>query len=73
MSTGNFIYDKEDLKINASTPFIFRRFYNSRNRYTGVLGADWNHNYEVSLSFKKSALSGEEEITILLEDGKEET
>ena len=73
LSTGNFIYDKEDLKINGSSPFIFRRFYNSRNRYTGVLGADWNHNYEVSLSFKKSALSGEEEITILLEDGKEET
>ena len=62
LSTGNFIYDKEDLKINGSSPFIFRRFYNSRN-----------HNYEVSLSFKKSALSGEEEITILLEDGKEET
>ena len=73
LGTGNFIYDKEDLKIDGSTPFIFRRFYNSRNRYTGVLGADWNHNYEVSLTFKKSALSGEEEITILLEDGKEET
>ena len=73
LSTGNFIYDREDLKINGSTPFVFRRFYNSRNRYAGVLGADWNHNYEVSLSFKKSALSGEEEITILLEDGKEET
>lgn len=73
LSTGNFIYDKEDLKINGSLPFIFRRFYNSRNHYAGALGSDWNHNYEISLSFKKSALSGEEEITILLEDGKEET
>ena len=73
LGTGNFIYDKEDLKIDGSTPFIFRRFYNSRNRYAGALGADWNHNYEVSLTFKKSALSGEEEVTILLEDGKEET
>ncbi len=73
LSTGNFIYDKEDLKINGSIPFIFRRFYNSRNHYIGALGSDWNHNYEISLSFKKSTLSGEEEITILLEDGKEET
>ncbi|MBP3457578.1 MAG: hypothetical protein J6K58_00020, partial [Lachnospiraceae bacterium] len=73
LSTGNFIYDKADLEIKGSTPFAFRRFYNSRNRYEGALGTDWNHNYEVSLTFQKSGISGEEEVTILLEDGKEET
>ena len=72
LSTGNFIYDKEDLRIEGSTPFIFRRFYNAVNRYHGSLGRDWNHNYEVKLSFQKSRVFPEKEITILLEDGKEE-
>ncbi len=73
LSTGNFIYDKTDLEIKGTTPFAFRRFYNSRNRYEGALGTDWNHNYELSLTFQKSDIPGEDEVTILLEDGKEET
>lgn len=71
LSTGNFIYDREDLTLGGNPPFIFRRFYNSRNQYHGVLGADWNHNYEVRLSFKENGRGGED-VSILLEDGKEE-
>ncbi len=66
LSTGNFIYDKEDLRCEGNSPFVFRRFYNSRNTYEGALGTDWNHNYEIHLTLKES------DITILLTDGKEE-
>ncbi len=72
LSTGNFIYDREDLSSGGNPPFVFRRFYNSRNRYHGALGADWNHNYEVRLAFKENGEGGED-VSILLEDGKEET
>ena len=73
LSTGNFIYGKEDLKINGQgKPFIFRRFYNAINGYEGVLGADWNTNYEIRLTFKKSEVFEKEEATVMLADGKEE-
>jgi len=49
LSTGNFIYDRTDLQIEGSTPFIFRRFYNAINDHSGSLGDDWSHNYEVKL------------------------
>jgi len=66
LSTGNFICNRADLIIKGSEPFLFRRFYNSVNNRTGVLGRDWNHNYEIRLETKG------EEKTLLLEDGKEE-
>ncbi len=66
LSTGNFIYDRTDLEIQGSSPFIFRRFYNSVNNREGVLGKDWNHNYEIFLE------GPEREKTLVLEDGKEE-
>ena len=72
LSTGNFIYDREDLRIEGNPPFLFRRFYNSVNDYQGSLGKDWNHNYEVRLTFRESSVFEGEEVTILLEDGKEE-
>jgi len=66
LSTGNFIYDRTDLQIEGSTPFIFRRFYNAINDRSGSLGDDWNHNYEVKL-----ADAGKEKV-LILEEGKEE-
>ena len=46
--------------------FAFRRFYNAINAHKGVLGKDWNHNYEVHLEFTDG------EAVLLREDGKEE-
>jgi len=66
LSTGNFIYDRTDLQIKGSTPFIFRRFYNAINNRAGSLGDDWNHNYEVKLED-----AGREKV-LVLEEGKEE-
>lgn len=66
LSTGNFIYNRTDLEISGPEPFTFKRFYNAINHRKGVLGYDWNHNYEVKLEE-----AGGEKI-LLLEDGKEE-
>ena len=66
LSTGNFIYDRTDLQTGGKEPFLFRRFYNARNKRSGSLGADWNHNYEVTLEE-----AGAEKV-LILEEGKEE-
>jgi len=66
LCTGNFIYSHTDLTIKSGEPFIFRRFYNSVNDRCGVLGRDWNHNFEIRLE-----TDGQERI-LSLEDGKEE-
>ena len=66
LSTGNFIYDRTDLEVGGREPFVFRRFYNAINGREGVLGRDWNHNYEVHLEFTDG------EAVLLREDGKEE-
>ncbi len=72
LSTGNFIYNKTDLEYNGTGNFSFKRFYNSVNSYAGVLGKDWNTNYEVCLRFEASKLFEGNEIIVLKEDGKEE-
>ena len=66
LSTGNFIYDRTDQEVGGREPFVFRRFYNAINGREGVLGKDWNHNYEVHLEFTDG------EAVLLREDGKEE-
>ena len=66
LSTGNFIYDRTDLEVGGREAFVFRRFYNAINDRSGVLGKDWNHNYEVHLEFTDG------EAVLLREDGKEE-
>ena len=38
LSTGNFIYEHEDLKVGGAIPLSFHRYYNSKDRRSGVLG-----------------------------------
>lgn len=66
MSTGNFIYDKADIKIKGEPGLFFHRFYNALETRKGVMGIGWIHNYEVCI---EKAGNG---IHIFLEDGKEE-
>lgn len=66
LSTGNFIYDHTDLEVKGVVPFRFSRFYNAINHRKGVLGRDWNHNYEVRI------VAEEKELVFIREDGKEE-
>ena len=67
LSTGNFIYEKIDLEMEAGgSKFEFKRFYNSINYYKGTLGRDWIHNYEVSIKFINDGLN------LTLADGSED-
>lgn len=71
--TGNFIYEKEDLKIKALYPLTFKRFYNAINEREGSLSKGWIHNHEVQLILeKKTDETEKKEVRILLEDGREE-
>lgn len=66
LSTGNFVYDREDLKIGGAVPLSFHRYYNSLDERSGVLGKKWKHNYEICLVFEKGY------ITVCKEDGRED-
>ena len=71
LNTGNFILDHYDLQIQGFIPLVFRRFYNSRNSFSGMLGSDWNSNFEVDLSFSPEKGFGAD-ATVVLEDGRNE-
>ena len=56
MSTGNFIYSKEDISISGRNPLWFTRFYNSIGGTEDVLGLNWTHNHNIRLYDKDEAL-----------------
>ncbi|MCL2426587.1 MAG: DUF6531 domain-containing protein [Oscillospiraceae bacterium] len=56
MSTGNFIYSKEDISVPGRFPLEFKRFYNSLGGTESVLGANWTHNYNIRLEDKENAV-----------------
>ena len=64
--TGNFIYEKEDLRINGRVPLYVRRSYNRMDIRSGSLGKGWRHNYEIQL------LIDPDRYVILWGDGREE-
>lgn len=69
LSTGNFVYDHEDIKIGGEIPLFFQRYYNAKDRTKGVLGRCFLHNYEISL--KNDEEKGK--VTIRMQDGLKKT
>ena len=68
MDSGNYLYEKQDLKIQGILPLSFCLFYNSlSDKDQGALGEGWNHTYEISLKEipKKAA------VVITMGDGRE--
>ena len=65
LSTGNFIYDYEDLFIGGEIPLSFHRYYNSKDTRISVLGKCFRHNYEIYLTEIDDS-----EVDIVMEDGK---
>ncbi len=49
LSTGNFIYNREYLKMKGAYPISFKMTYNSMEADRSVLGKGWVHNYEVRI------------------------
>lgn len=72
LSSGNFIYEKNDLVIDGKSPLVFGRFYNSINTYKGAFGNRWNHSFEVKLLIERN-VAGKESAKIIREDGREES
>ena len=67
MNTGNFIYEKEDLKIGGITNLSFRLFYNTMEEGRGgCLGQGWHHNQETRICRKEKGM-----LLLCLEDGRE--
>lgn len=66
LSTGNFIYEKTDLKLNGKPELAMTRFYNELDKQEGSMGRGWYHPYEVRLFIQ------EDNYIVVLEDGKEE-
>ena len=58
LSTGNFIYEHEDLKIAGEIPLSFHRYYNSKDSRTGVLGSCFLHNYQIALEKEENGTIG---------------
>lgn len=52
MATGNYVYDKEDLKISGDIPLVFHRYYNSQDNFVGCLGRGFRHNFDIRLYVK---------------------
>ena len=69
LSTGNFVYDHEDIRIGGEIPLSFHRYYNSKARTKGSLGRCFVHNYEIYL--EENTEKGK--ITISMEDGQKKT
>ncbi|MCL2424889.1 MAG: DUF6531 domain-containing protein [Oscillospiraceae bacterium] len=67
MSTGNFIYSKEDITVPGRFPLEFKRFYNSIGGTESTLGANWTHNYNICLDDMETA------VNISFGDGRVET
>jgi YD repeat-containing protein len=56
MSTGNFIYSKEDISISGRYPLVLKRFYNSIGGTDSIVGTKWTHNYNIRLYDNESSV-----------------
>ena len=69
LSTGNFYYEKEDMRIRGRQALTLTRHYNAMDRGGGIFGPGWSHSLEERLSFSGE---GEEKRPVLhLADGQE--
>ncbi|MBP3488654.1 MAG: RHS repeat protein, partial [Roseburia sp.] len=68
LSTGNFIYDHEDLAIRGEIPLSFHRYYNSKDHTRGSLGRCFLHNYEIKLTAKEGGT-----VIVRMQDGQKKT
>jgi len=68
-SNGNYVYQHTDLTIpGRGTPLVFQRGYNTLDNYSGPLGTNWTHSYNVivtqpsSLDYSLILLAKEERM-----------
>lgn len=67
--SGNYFYQHTDFTLTVrGFPLVFKRTYNSFDDYSGPLGANWNHSYNIALSQTAEGVA-----TIRWADGHGET
>lgn len=69
LSTGNFVYDHEDMSIGGEIPLSFHRYYNSKSRGKGSLGRCFVHDHGTCL--EENAEKGK--VTVTMGDGQKKT
>ncbi|MDR1001957.1 MAG: DUF6531 domain-containing protein [Oscillospiraceae bacterium] len=63
LTTGNYLYYKEDIIIPGSFSLAFKRFYNALDNSKGILGENWTHNFNMFLEEK------DDRVRITFDDG----
>ena len=68
LSTGNLYYEKEDIRLKAVMPLVFRRYYNAMDKGSSALGPGWSHSHAEAVHENKDG-----SLTLHMEDGKDIT
>ncbi len=68
LSTGNLYYEKEDIRLKAVMPLVFRRYYNAMDKGNSALGPGWSHSHAEAVHENKDG-----SLTLHMEDGKDIT
>ena len=68
LSTGNLYYEKEDIRLKAVLPLVFRRYYNAMDKGSSALGPGWSHSHAEAVHENKDG-----SLTLHMEDGKDIT
>jgi RHS repeat-associated protein len=56
--SGNYIYQHTDTSTaGRGLPLVFQRSYNAQDTYSGPLGTNWNHSYNVVLTQTASGVA----------------
>ena len=69
LSTGNFYYEREDMRIRGRKPLVLKRHYNALDRSGGAMGIGWSHSLEERLTF--TGKGKERRLVLHLSDGQE--
>ena len=68
LSTGNLYYEKEDIRLKAVIPLVFKRYYNAMDKGNSGLGPGWSHSHTEAVLEEKDGT-----LTLHKEDGKDIT
>mgnify|MGYP002511952346 CR=1 FL=1 len=68
LSTGNLYYEKEDIRLKALLPLVFKRYYNAMDKGSSDLGPGWSHSHTEAVREEKDGT-----LTLHKEDGKDIT
>jgi len=56
LCTGNFVLEKDDIKIRGIYPLKFTRTYNSLSKIESDCGIGWSHNHQIYLERKSECI-----------------